>query len=631
MADLELEIVSTADSRGLTQAARDTDRLRGSTEKLGHEFHDTAMDSRELDQKITSLRSSVRSLGTEFARTQGPSIRSDLRSERSMLAELERIRKELEDQAPGMGVTIGSAIGSRAGVAGANSFTKSFGEQLTAGGRLATISRIVALASPLLVPLGAMASGLILGTVGGGGVIGGIALASRDPRVKAEWKKFGRSIVADTDVATAPFIEPTIRGIETVAATWRSIQPEMKSIFADFAKGVEPLAEGIAGFLREAVPGFRAAARAAQPFMEVLAEDLPELSEDISAFFQALERGAPGAAQGLHDFITIIGNGLRTVGFLLEGASRWWEKIRHEPWRLAPVAMPITGFQILVDQIRDLDAMQDAGATTANAFALGLDAGAEAAGAAAKAIGGQAKSFADLRREIFLTSDAYGDFIGIQLNQDQANLRVKQGLFELERQLKRTNFDFRDNTEAGLANQAMVLDMIGRFNEQRQANSTTAESTAKATDEFWKQVDSLSGIAGKSKTAKDFLEKLKGRYKITIMWEQIGQAVGQAGQFIASQFKKLFSFQGGGTTPAFAPFQVHDGEMLFSDRQHYVASKSQMQRFGSMGGSDGSSMTTVAPLVVTDPLGALVVDEIRRVVQNRGGQLAVLGLKPSSN
>ena len=344
MAELELEVISTADSRGLTQAARDTDKLRGSTHQLGQEFKGATHDSEALDKRITSLKASVRGLGAEFAKTQGPSVRKDLRAERGLLAELEKIRKEMQ------GIdSLSASIGGGGGGGGA-------GGILSGGGRTAMIARVAALAAPLLIPLSAMVSGAILGAVGGGGIIGGVLLASRDSRVKSAFRHLGLEMMRDLDVAADAFVGPAVESADILRDAWRGIQPEMQKIFADLAVGTAPLAEGIGGFLREATPGFQAVARVAGPFMQQLADDLPELSSDISEFFGSLRDGSRGAQQGLHDLLTVVGTTFRGIGFLLEGASRWWEDLRSKNfWQsFVPGVNIVVGVERLKDTMYGL-------------------------------------------------------------------------------------------------------------------------------------------------------------------------------------------------------------------------------------------------------------------------------------
>src|SRR5258707_1159462 len=115
--DLHLKVVTTADSSGLTDAARDVEKLKGETDHLGETFTAAGDASDDLTaaldhqgQQMAQTRSEAAKLNTEIEastkkvkelQTQlveggnDKKVRTDLRAERSWLAELERIQKSL--------------------------------------------------------------------------------------------------------------------------------------------------------------------------------------------------------------------------------------------------------------------------------------------------------------------------------------------------------------------------------------------------------------------------------------------------------------------------------------------------------------------------------------------------------
>ena len=82
-----------------------------------------------------------------------------------------------------------------------------------------------------------------------------------------------------------------------------------------------------------------------------------------------------------------------------------------------------------------------------------------------------------------------------------------------------------------------------------------------------------------------------------------------AGGRHASPFE---GFAHGGTTPAFEPFRVHDGEVMWDDKQHYVSTKAQTEalaRAGSGGGGGGRAPVNLTVQIGTTTLRRILIDD----------------------
>lgn len=108
--ELRLDVVTVAHSKGLTDAARDVEKLKGETDKLGESFtgltdetehwseetRKGTVDAKSLNAELEKSRKGVKGLEAQLVEMgNDPALRKELRSQRSWLSELERIEKEL--------------------------------------------------------------------------------------------------------------------------------------------------------------------------------------------------------------------------------------------------------------------------------------------------------------------------------------------------------------------------------------------------------------------------------------------------------------------------------------------------------------------------------------------------------
>ena len=84
-------------------------------------------------------------------------------------------------------------------------------------------------------------------------------------------------------------------------------------------------------------------------------------------------------------------------------------------------------------------------------------------------------------------------------------------------------------------------------------------------------------------------------------------------------------FASGGTCPGFAPFYAHPGEVMFSDREHYMATATQVSAMASQPAPNGGSGWAPGPVALTVMAGAggmfeeMLAEMIRRYVQGSYG------------
>jgi hypothetical protein len=154
-----------------------------------------------------------------------------------------------------------------------------------------------------------------LGLALSGGALGLGAWLVRDrPEVKAAAKSLGDTARQTFKDAATPMVGPIADALKTFQAGITSIAPQMKQMFATVAPEVKPLADGLVGMVKNALPGFLDFLKQSQPMMKTLADKLPIIGTALSKFFDSLSKGGPGANKFLGDFLALIASTIVFVG-----------------------------------------------------------------------------------------------------------------------------------------------------------------------------------------------------------------------------------------------------------------------------------------------------------------------------
>ena len=293
-------------------AARDMVKLAGATElakrqvdDLGDEARGAAADLALLQSRIDASRAAARGLALDFARTDDAGTALQLGRERRRLAQLESAAKLLS---PAKG---GGLLGGAEALFGGT------------GGRWGAIAQWAAPIAAMLAPaIGTAVATAMLGGVGTGGLIGGAVLATRDPRVGRAFNQLGRSVLADLDIAAAPFTLELLKVPDEYAAAWRRAQPGVARSLDALAGDVEPIASGLSGLLEHSLPGIERGIGASSKLAHQWAVDMPHLGDAVSDMFDSFAAGAPGAALFFHDAIEGTGKLLVGLGNVSEIASK---------------------------------------------------------------------------------------------------------------------------------------------------------------------------------------------------------------------------------------------------------------------------------------------------------------------
>ncbi len=323
------EIVIVVKSRneakpGMDKVGQDTDRLKVKARELGAEFDRATKQTDQfgrrlqgsgnfaefLDVKIGRLREETRRLGEEFNRTGDASKLDKLFDADHALKDPEKIKARLVK-------TLGDA-----GEEGSKQVSASLqGATSTPGVGVALTAVIVGAVVAALPAIDA----LLLSAAGLGGIGLGIAGQFRDPGVKAAIGDMGQTLLAELEHDTTAFREPLIAAAGLFGA---SLEQALHSInFDRLSKLLLPLTGGLGGLFTGMMPGFNHALEAAEPLIQALAQELPEVGRALSDMFDAFAEGGPGATEALRAVLMLLEGMLRFTGQLVEAFSGVYHQV----------------------------------------------------------------------------------------------------------------------------------------------------------------------------------------------------------------------------------------------------------------------------------------------------------------
>jgi hypothetical protein len=483
--DLILDVLTKADSRGLTDTAKGLDAVADSSDDASSSFKKLGQESGHVDSQITKLRAHMRELATEFDRTGDTDLLKDIGKDQSAIRRLERVGKLLGE----------------VGVEGGKQFNKGLLSSMgDLGGNLrgALIPVAIGAAGVLAPFLGAVIAGAVAGTVGVGGIAGGIAMAAREPRVKQAASRFGADIADEFFADGDMFVEPIIKGLDVLRNGFRNLG--LSEALKPLADSVPVLAEAFAGFAVSAMPGLKRAFEAAVPAIEVLADMLPRVGDALGDMFGDIAEGED-ALTGLRSTLATVEALLRATGATVEFLSERWRDFllmvqsgAHHLEDLAP--------DYLAERFRAIEGgmaeMTGTAAKLNGEFALipgRMQNTADVAGHLAERFQEQAEAANDAFKRMTELNEAYGAAVARQQDLMGASINFEEALDDLTAAFEANGKTLNINTAAGRENMKIVQDGIREARNMRQATFEQTGSWAEANRVYDAAIRKLEGVA----------------------------------------------------------------------------------------------------------------------------------------
>lgn len=448
-----------ADKRELLLVAkfRDDGTKRG-LKGIGDEAEDTHdnLDNMrvgldKLDKKIGDTKTGIEGLRREIGKTGDLELFKDLEKQTARLKNLTRKRGLLDF----------GEVGREGGRSFLSQFTSNIKElPLQVKGHLLAGAVIGgAAAAPVLAGAisGAVTAGLATGVVAGG-----IALAAQDPAVKKAAGDLGDTLKAELTAAASAFVPETIKAIGIIKREFLALRPELRALFDDAARFVQPLTLAATGFVREMVPGIREAVSNARPLVDMLSTALPQFGKALGDVFATMSQHAETSAEALR---TVLALGELTLGGTAGSLAL-----------LNQIAPFVSGNLFALGKVMEDDEVK------ARLLAAAEKAAADAAQQQALAGGALSSALIAGSVQALRMAEAVRGLIDANRTAFDSETQFEQAVDDLSASLKENGKTLNANTEKGRAN--------------RDALSNLARATLDATDAAQKSGASQEKVSG---------------------------------------------------------------------------------------------------------------------------------------
>lgn len=469
MADRELKLDLLATDRATPVIKRVGDAV----DDLGKEMRDASNDSIALDGEISKVKNTLGELAKAFANTQDAAERIDLsramRSQQSKMRELIKVKDMLPSPAE---MAEGAAILGRSA---ASSLSLAIGRGMSSSGVGGTA--IIAGVASLAAMIGPLVSAAILGASGSVGIVGGIVAAAGDSRVKSA---FGQL----TDVASkgfedigrrfAPALVPEINKVK--AAIDQLLRGDLGAAIMGSVKLMGPLFDGIIGFVKNLVPGIRAAIDSSGPIFGVLQKELPELGTAFANLFRTAAENAPQAAAALEVILNIVEGIIAAFGIAIDASVFLWNGLLTLGIAAADtlilLAEIVTGgfYDSNDDWIGDMRKEM-----------VRLRDGTQGVPPALNEVGVSVATLNDgtvvLNGSLEDTVSLLGDLIGRNVSFLKATTDADLAVANSSKTIEHNNKTIKNNAERHAANMVVLQGMIDKFNTYMTKGAEAGETT----------------------------------------------------------------------------------------------------------------------------------------------------------
>lgn len=218
---------------------------------------------------------------------------------------------------------IAAGIGSKAGERLANNLSNSIsgaGPQIQ-GAITAVIAGGIATAAPLI---GATLAGAVIGGAGVGGVVGGIVIASRDPRIKTAATNLGTSIMETLDRQAQVFVGPLLNAIGLIQQKWTAISPLIQRALSASARYVEPLTRALLNAGQSILGGIVAALERGGPVIDATARGIEKIGKSVGDAIALFSTLGPEAASAFDFIFTVVAKTIDALAQFIYVLSKVW-------------------------------------------------------------------------------------------------------------------------------------------------------------------------------------------------------------------------------------------------------------------------------------------------------------------
>lgn len=283
------------------------DEIKRQLEELNPPAVDVKVDTEEAKAEIKGVEEELRHLDHDDA-----NIEVDLHTEKA-LAEAEVLKEELKHELKDSGSSAG------------NSWGKSFADGLKSGSGdfKPGLMQIGLTAAGVFAPLigGALAAAVV-GGMGLGGIVGGVVIAAKDPRVKGAFASMKTDLGAALKLDAAPFVPVVVSALGAIERTVKAI--DLAGIFKNLAPQVAPVLGGILDLVTSLGKSLANIAANSGPVLEELGTDFRNFGHTLEAAFNSLTDNGKQEAQALHDLFAVLDAAITTTFALVNALTEMY-------------------------------------------------------------------------------------------------------------------------------------------------------------------------------------------------------------------------------------------------------------------------------------------------------------------
>lgn len=471
MADRDAEFTLSARDRtgpAVKSAADGLEKVADKADKAQRKIDEVGDQAGQTSRKLLEARAAAAALAREFDKTGDSKVLREFQKINLEAGKLNRVFKTLTPDVQNPSGILGGFVklGRKAGLIAGDAAVEGFGDAFKALGTASpagsyVIAGLVGAAAAAAPFIAAAVEGAVVAGVGAGGLAAGLILGARDPRVIRAYGDLGNRILGQLQEDARPFTADLLATAPKLSKAFDAEEPRIKRIFDSLATDFGPIVDDVIGAVHTLMPSIERAAIVGGQILRSLAGQLPGLAGAVGRLLDAFTASGPGAAAALglivfqlRGLIELVALGARGSAPLLNLLGRLVE--------LTGVIPGVTG-------------------NTKHLYEVQQQAG-QSAGLAAQQYNNLRTSMQNTADAAQALNDSIDRLFNEQMNLDQANLAVNQGLINLRQSIKDNGTSLDETSQKGLNNVGVIQQQVRNYEAAREAAIAAGNGTLEATN-----------------------------------------------------------------------------------------------------------------------------------------------------
>lgn len=241
--------------------------------------------------------------------------------DKSAEKDMARIGQSIKASASKTGQDAGRSLGSEVAKGAGRTLTTGFADsfrEVAAHGQAALIGMAIA-ASP---GIGAAISAGIIGGAGGLGILGGVALASRHPMVKAAGTSLGQTLMSGLESDAGSFVQPALRSVDLIENRFQQLRPKIQKIFSNTSGFLEPLVNSSTKAIGSILGGLEKLTSEGGPVMDSIGRSIEIVGASFEKAAGIVAGGSEDAANSTDQMAESLGSLIVVTAGVVRGLTK---------------------------------------------------------------------------------------------------------------------------------------------------------------------------------------------------------------------------------------------------------------------------------------------------------------------